>query len=66
MLVSGVSKHILRGYIVCLREEPLAPTGWSKAKFINFHPGQDGKVRVVTIIGLVDELELVVHYKPVR
>ena len=37
------------GDIVCLREEPTAPTRWPLAKVIKVHPGQDGKVRVVTV-----------------
>ena len=37
------------GDIVCLREEPMAPTRWPLARIIKVHPGQDGKVRVVTV-----------------
>ena len=38
------------GDIVCLREEPTALTRWPLAKVIKVHLGQDGKVRVVTVI----------------
>ena len=37
------------GDIVCVREGPIAPTRWPLARVIEVHPGQDGKVRVVTI-----------------
>ena len=37
------------GDIVCVREEPMAPTRWPLARVIEVHPGQDGKVCVVTI-----------------
>ena len=35
--------------VMCLREEPTAPTRWPLAKVIKVHPGQDGKVRVDTV-----------------
>ena len=35
--------------IVCIQEEPMAPTRWPLARITEVHPGQDGKVRVVTI-----------------
>ena len=37
------------GDIVCLREEPTAPTRWPLAKVIKIHPGQDVKDRIVTV-----------------
>ena len=37
------------GYIVYVREEPIAPTRWPLARVIEVHSGQDGKVHVVTI-----------------
>ena len=37
------------GDIVRLREEPTAPTKWPLVKVIKVHPGQDGKVCVVTV-----------------
>ena len=37
------------GDIVCLREEPTAPTKWPLARIIRVYPGPDGKVRVVTV-----------------
>ena len=37
------------GDIVCVREESLFPTKWPLARVVQTHPGQDGKVRVVTI-----------------
>ena len=37
------------GDIVCVREESLFPTRWPLARVIQIHPGQDGKVQVVTI-----------------
>ena len=36
------------GGIVCLREEPLAPTKWSLAGEIKIHQGKDGMLHVVT------------------
>ena len=45
-----MARRNYRGYhlgdVVCLREEPMAPTKWPLAKITK---GQDGKVRVVTI-----------------
>ena len=35
--------------IVCLKGEPTAPTKWPLATVIKVHPGQDGKVQVVTV-----------------
>ena len=43
------SKNLCEGDIVCLREEPLAPTKWPLARVIEVHPGKDGQVRVVTV-----------------
>ena len=37
------------GDIVCLREEPTAPTRWPLAKVIKVNSGQDGKDHVVTV-----------------
>ena len=37
------------GDIVCLREEPAAPTKWPLAKIIKIHPGQDRKLRIVSV-----------------
>ena len=37
------------GDIMCLREEPIAPTKWPLARIINIHPDQDGKVQTVTV-----------------
>ena len=37
------------GDIVCVREESLFPTKWPLARIVQTHPGQDGKVRVVTV-----------------
>ena len=34
--------------IVCICEEPTAPTRWPLARIIKVHPGQDGRVGVVT------------------
>ena len=35
--------------IVCLRDEPTIPTKWPLARVTDVYPGQDGKVRVVTV-----------------
>ena len=43
------SENLQEGDIVCLREEPLAPTKWPLARIVQVHPGKDGKVRVVTV-----------------
>ena len=43
------SKNLQEGDIVCLRDEPLAPTKWPLARIIQVHPGKDVKVRVVTV-----------------
>ena len=32
-----------------IRDKPMAPTKWSLAHITQVHPGQDGKVRVVTL-----------------
>ena len=32
-----------------MENEPTAPTKWPIARVIEVHPGQDGKVRVVTV-----------------
>ena len=37
------------GDVVCLRDEPTAPTKWPLAHMIEIHPGQDGNLRVVTV-----------------
>ena len=37
------------GDIVCLRDEPTAPTKWPIARVVEVHPGQDKRVRVVTV-----------------
>ena len=37
------------GNVVCLLEEPTAPTRWPLAKVIKVHLGQDGKGRVVIV-----------------
>ena len=37
------------GDIEGLREEPTAPTRWPLAKVIKVHPGEDGRVHVVTV-----------------
>ena len=37
------------GDIVCLRDEPTAPTKWPLARVIEVHPEHDGIVRVVTV-----------------
>ena len=34
---------------MCLRDEPTAPTRWPLARIVNVYPGEDGKVRVVTV-----------------
>ena len=43
------SCNIKVGDIVCLREEPMAPTKWPLARITEIHPGHDGRVRVVTV-----------------
>ena len=43
------SRNLRVGYIVCLREDPMAPTKWPLAHITEVHPGQDGKVRVITV-----------------
>ena len=43
------SRDLQTGDIVCLRDEPLAPTKWPLARVAKTHPGNDGKVRVVTV-----------------
>ena len=37
------------GDIVCVRDEPTAPTKWPLDRITQVHPGPDGKVRVVTL-----------------
>ena len=37
------------GDVVCLREEPMAPTKWPLARIIRVFPGSDGRTRVVTV-----------------
>ena len=37
------------GDVVCLREEPMVPNRWPIAKIIKVHPGQDTKVRAVSV-----------------
>ena len=43
------SKDLQVGDIVCLRDEPLAPTRWPLARVVEVHSGPDGKVRVVMV-----------------
>ena len=43
------SMNLKEGDIVCLREEPMAPTKWPLARIIQVHRGKDGKIRVVTV-----------------
>ena len=43
------SRNLREGDIVCLRDEPLAPTRWPLARVIKVHPGKDGQVRVATV-----------------
>ena len=43
----STNKDYQIGDIVCLRDEPTAPTRWPLARIINVHPGEDGKVRVM-------------------
>ena len=45
----NVSKNLQEGDIVCLRDEPLAPTRWPLARVIQVHPGKDGNLRMVTV-----------------
>ena len=46
---STETPNIKEGDIVCVRNEPTAPTKWPLARIIEVHPGRDGKVRVVTL-----------------
>ena len=46
---STETPNIKVGDIVCVRNEPTAPTKWPLARIIQVHPGHDGKVRVVTL-----------------
>lgn len=43
------SRNLRVGDIVCLRDEPTAPTRWPLARVVEIHPGKDGKVRVATV-----------------
>ena len=43
------SRNVQVGDVVCLREEPMAPTKWPLAHVVKIHPGKDGKVHVATI-----------------
>ena len=43
------TRNLKVGDVVCVRDEPMAPTKWPLARITKVHPGQDGKVRVVTI-----------------
>ena len=43
------SRNVQVDDVVCLREEPTAPTKWPLARITEIHPGKDGKVRVATI-----------------
>ena len=43
------SRNVQVGDMVCLREEPMAPTKWPLARIVEIHPGKDGKVSVATI-----------------
>ena len=45
----STNKDYRIGDIVCLRDEPTAPTRWPLARVVDVHPGEDGKVRVVTV-----------------
>ena len=37
------------GDVICLKDEPMAPTKWPLASIVEIHPGKDGKVQVATI-----------------
>ena len=41
--------NIKEGDVVCVRKEPTTPMKWPLARVTQTHPGNDGKVRVVTI-----------------
>ena len=43
------ARNLQVGDVVCLRDEPTSPTKWPLARVIEIHPGQDGRVRVVTV-----------------
>ena len=43
------SHNLCVGDIVCLHNEPMAPTKWPLARIVEVHPGGDGKVRVITV-----------------
>ena len=43
------TKELEIGDIVCLRNEPTAPIKWPIARVLEVHPGQDKRVRVVTV-----------------
>ena len=43
------SRNLQVGDVVCLREEPLAPTKWPLVRVAEIHPGRDGNVHVVTV-----------------
>ena len=43
------TRDLKSGDIVCVRNEPMAPTKWPLARIVQTHPGPDGKVRVVTL-----------------
>ncbi len=43
------TQNVQVGDIVCLRDEPTIPTKWPLARIAKVHPGQDGKIRVVTV-----------------
>ena len=43
------SPNISVGDMVCLRQEPTVPTKWPLARVIKVYPGEDGKVRVVSV-----------------
>ena len=45
-----VPSHNLRvDDIVCLCNDPMAPTKWPLARVVKVHPGGDGRVQVVTV-----------------
>ena len=43
------TQNVQVGDIACLRDEPTIPTKWPLARIAKVHPGQDGKIRVVTL-----------------
>lgn len=47
--MSTKTPNTKEGEIVCIRNEPRAPTEWPLAQIVKFPPGHDGKLRVVTL-----------------